>query len=93
MRILLDTPIWIWSQEAPQRLSTWISESLRCLLAETIPLSHEIALTAYDLSDPFHPDPADRIIVATAMALDLTLATADPRILDYPHVLSMDARS
>ena len=35
---------------------------------------------------PFHADPADRIIVATARIHGLTVLTADTRILAYPHV-------
>ena len=132
MKILLDTHVWVWSQESPEllgpatrsavadedhalfvspvssleiarlawggrltlagRLQTWITESLRALLADTVPLTHEIAITAYDLPGKFHRDPADRMLVATAMVHDLTLVTADERILAYPHVLSLDAR-
>ena len=75
------------------RLQTWIGESLDALLAATIPLSHEIAIAAYELPGQFHRDPADRILVATATVYDLTLMTADDRILAYPHVLSQDARN
>ena len=132
MRILLDTHIWIWSQESPEelgpdarntvadeanallvstassleiarlvwggrltlagRLETWISESLDALLAETVPLTHEIAIAAYNLPGEFHRDPADRMLVATAVVHDLTFMTADERILAYPHLLSLDAR-
>ena len=133
LRILLDTHVWIWSQESLDllgpnardiladeenellvstvssleiarlieggrltlagRLQTWIGESLDALLAATIPLSHEIAIAAYELPGQFHRDPADRILVATATVYDLTLMTADDRILAYPHVLSQDARN
>ena len=41
---------------------------------------------AYSLSGEFHPDPADRIITATARLKDYTLLTADKKILLYPHV-------
>ena len=132
MRILLDTHVWIWSQESPERLGevardalddesnellvspvssleiarlawagrvalagrleTWVADSLSALLADTVPLGHEIAISAYNLPGDFHRDPADRMIVATARVHDLTLATADERILSYPHVLSLDAR-
>jgi len=132
VRILLDTHVWIWTQESPESLGptargiiadesnellvspissleisrlvwggrmtlagrpqTWITESLEALLADTLPLSHEISLAAYELPGEFHRDPADRVLVATARIFDLTLATADERILAYPHVLSMDAR-
>jgi len=133
VKILLDTHVWIWSQEMPERLgpvargaiadeanelyvsaastleisrllwggrlalagrpATWVCSSLEALLAETIPLTNEISMAAYDLSGEFHRDPIDRILVATATVHDLTLATADERILAYAHVLSLDAQS
>jgi PIN domain nuclease of toxin-antitoxin system len=56
-------------------------------------LSGEIVLAAHDLED-FHKDPADRFIVATALALDLTLITSDKKILTWPGPLKrLDARS
>ena len=133
MRILLDTHVWIWSQEAQEQfgpearsiilnedndlfvssissleisrlvwrkhltlagqLRTWISETLQALRAETIPVTHEIALAAYELPGEFHRDPADRILVATAVVHNFTLMTADNRILEYPHLLSHDVRT
>ena len=44
---------------------------------------------AYSLPPPFHADPADRILVATARLRGLPVVTADRRILDYPHVESI----
>jgi len=41
------------------------------------------------LPDPFHRDPADRIIVATARKLQCPIVTADHKILEYPHVETM----
>jgi len=35
---------------------------------------------------PFHKDPFDRIIVATAIQENLTVVTRDDRILAYPHL-------
>lgn len=70
-----------------------MAESLRTLLADTVPLTHEIAIAAYGLPGEFHRDPADRMLVATAVVHDLTLVTADERILAYPHALSLDARA
>ena len=133
MRWLLDTHVWIWSQEAveklgpqtvewlrdPQvslsvctvstleiarlvargtielsgRLDDWVATSLDTLACSTLDISHRIAMGAYALPEPFHRDPADRILVSTARCHDLTLLTADERILDYPHGKSQDARS
>jgi len=51
-----------------------------------IPLDGSIAMRAVALAN-FHPDPADRFIVATAQSLDATLITADQKILDWPGEL------
>ncbi len=59
---------------------------------QEIPLTGDIAIAAARLSD-LHADPADRIIVATGMAEDATLVTADDRILDWSGELKrQDAR-
>ena len=71
---------------------TWVCEAMAALLAETIALSHEIAAGAYELPGEFHRDPADRVLVASARVHDLTVLTADDRILAYRHVLTKDAR-
>ena len=52
-------------------------------------ISLEIVEEAYSLPDVFHPDPADRIITATARLSDCTILTADKKILEYPHVNSI----
>ncbi len=41
---------------------------------------------AYCLPPPFHRDPADRMIVATARLLNCPIVSADKKILSYPHV-------
>lgn len=51
-------------------------------------ISLEIIEEAYSLPKPFHADPADRIITATARLFNATLLTADKKILDYRHVSS-----
>lgn len=73
-------------------LQNWIEQSLEDLAAETVPVTHEIALEAYRLPGRFHKDPADRLLVATARHLNLILVTADSRILNYSGVSSRDAR-
>ena len=41
---------------------------------------------SYSLPEDFHPDPVDRILVATARLHTAALITGDKKILDYPHV-------
>jgi PIN domain nuclease of toxin-antitoxin system len=54
------------------------------------PLTHEIALLARQLS--LHRDPADRILAATAEVLDLTLVTADERLLGLGTIRTLGNR-
>jgi len=54
------------------------------------PLTHEIALLARQLS--LHQDPADRILAATAEVLDLTLVTADERLLGLGTIRTLGNR-
>lgn len=50
-----------------------------------VPVEGVIALNAAALP-PIHADPADRVIVATAMHLRARLLTPDPMIARYPGV-------
>jgi PIN domain nuclease of toxin-antitoxin system len=132
VKLLLDTHVWIWSQEDPGRLGPqtrrlllsqqhenhvctvstlevarlvalgdikvsmglkdWIEQALQAIEARTVQVSHDIALEAYALPSPFHKDPADRLLVATARCHELTLLSADERILNYGGVRSRDSR-
>ena len=47
---------------------------------ELIPLTAGIALCAGELPDPFHGDPMDRMIAATAITEKCVLITADSKI-------------
>ncbi|MFP4562335.1 MAG: PIN domain-containing protein [Spirochaetia bacterium] len=73
-------------------LPNWVTVTSKNLLARTAEVTHEIAARAYELRGDFHKDPADRLLVATAREGELSLLTADQRILDYPYVRTMDAR-
>jgi PIN domain nuclease of toxin-antitoxin system len=46
-------------------------------------LTPDILIDSSMLPGPVHGDPADRILIATARALDLTIVTRDSAILDY----------
>ena len=76
--------------DAPEDVSAWRHELLEQGLVE-IPVDGEIGIRANSLQD-FHADPADRIIVATALD-GHRLVTADERILDWSGDLDrLDAR-
>jgi PIN domain nuclease of toxin-antitoxin system len=65
---------------------SWLRRLLSYPGVELLPVTPEIAVRAYSLPEPFHRDPADRILVATAIELACPLLTDDGRILAYPHV-------
>jgi PIN domain nuclease of toxin-antitoxin system len=129
---LLDTHVWIWTQEQPEAigkkarailettseelcmsavssleiarlvsggllelkgsLDRWVRSAVDSMEARSIDVDHRVAIEAYKLPGRFHKDPADRMLVATARINDLTLVTADERILAYGEVRSLDAR-
>lgn len=132
MSFLLDTHVWIWTQEQPDcigpvsrallettpeelcvsavssleiarlvaggllelkgRLDRWVRTAMDTIEARGLDVDHQIAIEAYKLPGRFHKDPADRLLVATARVRDMTLVTADERILDYRSVRTLDAR-
>lgn len=133
--LLLDTHIWIWLTDAPERVSSgcvdlvrraqpagrvhlspisvWefgmlarkgrlsVTPDARAWVARTLDshlriasLTPEMALDAAFLPDVPPGDPADRLLVATARALDAALVTRDAAILAYGaagHVRVVDA--
>ena len=67
--------------EGPAIVRDWRNRILSLGVRE-IGLSAEIALRAVDLEE-LHSDPMDRIIIATALAEDAVLLTADRSILEW----------
>ena len=65
---------------------TWLNSELAYPSVQLLPITPEIAVAAYRLPDTFHPDPADRLIVATAMANGCPLLTSDDRIIGQAFV-------
>jgi PIN domain nuclease of toxin-antitoxin system len=129
LKFLLDTHIWLWLVESPERLadrtakeladpanelwlspiSTWeiltlcrkgrirlpldLGDWLPQALAgiqRHAPLTNEIVVASQYLA--LHADPADRFIAATAQVLDLTLVTADQRLLGLGTIRTMANR-
>ena len=59
----------------------WVEEALSRIPLHEAPLSHAVALRSHSISLP-HQDPADRFLAATAAVYELTLVTADRRLID-----------
>ena len=73
-----------------------VDRQVKALLDSVMPwgfLDHRRGLAvieeAYSLPEEFHPDPADRIIVATARLKDAAVVTSDEKICEYPHVATL----
>ena len=74
--------------EIDENLTEWLARATAG--TREAPFTHEIALVARQL--PLHQDPADRILAATAEVLDLTLVTADERLLGLGTIRTMASR-
>ena len=74
-RLRLDRPAGVWIERA-------LAEPAMNLLQ----LSPGIVVESTQLPEPFHRDPADQLLVATARVMDCPLMTEDTKIASYPHV-------
>ncbi len=72
--------------ELPCSVNDWMSQSLAYPNIQLLNLTPEIAIESTQLPQPFHRDPADQIIVATARIYDCPLVTVDEKIRHYSHV-------
>jgi PIN domain nuclease of toxin-antitoxin system len=61
----------------------WYERVVALYQFSEIGITADLALAAYELPEPFHKDPADRLIVAMARRLRAPVVTVDRRILDY----------
>lgn len=61
----------------------WFERLLSLPGMRPAPLAVAAAISSSFLDEPFHGDPADRLLVATARTLPATLVTRDARILTY----------
>jgi PIN domain nuclease of toxin-antitoxin system len=77
-QLVLDRPVDAWLDLATLRPGLHLAELTRPILTESC-----------RLPPPFHGDPADQIIVATARDRDAVIVTKDQRIRGYAHVRSV----
>ena len=64
-------------------IADWLTAALALPGIQLEPLSPSIAVASTRLPWDVHPDPADRILLATARHLDATLVSADRQLLAY----------
>lgn len=67
----------------------WLKKALAIPKLRLVELSPIIAYRSTVLPPPFHNDPGDQIIVATALEEGATLLTRDEKIRCYSHVQSL----
>ena len=67
----------------------WMAEALAMPKLRIAPLTPTIAHRSISLPQPFHGDPGDQIIVATAREENATLLTKDKLIQQYSHVRTL----
>ena len=77
-QLTLDRPLDQWLDAAVTRPGLGIWELTRAILVQSCALPQ-----------PFHGDPADQILVATARQRGAVLVTRDRRIQRYSHVHSL----
>jgi PIN domain nuclease of toxin-antitoxin system len=71
-RIELDVPV-----------DAWVRRFLDRPGIEAVPLTHLAAARSYQLTHIEHRDPADRLLIATAIELGCPLVTYDERITQF----------
>jgi PIN domain nuclease of toxin-antitoxin system len=94
------SPVSVWEAtllaergriKAGSDTEVWVSSMVAALPCREAKLTHEIALASRSLTLA-HQDPADRFIAGTARVLELTLVTADERLLGSTEFAVMASR-
>ncbi|GLQ91014.1 type II toxin-antitoxin system VapC family toxin [Dyella flagellata] len=67
-------------------VESWLATVAQIEAVRFMPVDIEVGLKSVQLPGEFHNDPADRMIVATARKLAVSLVTRDEKIRNYPHV-------
>ena len=77
-QIVLDRP-----------LDDWLDSAMATPGLHGAELTRGILVDSCQLPQPFHGDPADQMIIATARHHGAAIVTKDRRIREYPHVRSI----
>jgi PIN domain nuclease of toxin-antitoxin system len=64
----------------------WLYRCEKLPFLSFVPVSNAIAVESVRLPGFPHPDPADRIIAATALSLGAVLVTKDDKLRNYSHL-------
>jgi PIN domain nuclease of toxin-antitoxin system len=70
----------------------WLHDVLHAVAFHEAPLNREVAIQSR-LVDLPHQDPVDRFLAATALVYDLTLVTADERLLQSQRIPTLAGAS
>jgi PIN domain nuclease of toxin-antitoxin system len=70
-------------------VADWIARAESAPEMRFVPVDHRVGIRSEQLVDFPHKDPADRMIVATALNLGAALITADRRLRDYAPVTTI----
>jgi PIN domain nuclease of toxin-antitoxin system len=94
------SPISVWellmlTQKGRVQLNedavSWARRTIEVLQLHEAPLTFEVALETSTLSLA-HSDPSDRLIAASAKVFDLTLVTADEKLIAAPGIKTLPNR-
>lgn len=72
-------------------VDAWVTRARAAAPFHEAPLTHDIALAIQHVTLPYG-DPVDRFLVATARVLELTLVTADSRLIKSRQVPTLTNR-
>lgn len=67
-------------------LVDWLREALEVHEVEVVAIDARIAARSVRIAQNFHGDPADQLIAATAIELDVPLVTADELLRSSPAI-------
>lgn len=78
----LATLVDLGRVELDESLESFLTTAASAKTVRTLPITTEVVVEMNRLPAAFHRDPADRLIVASAIATDRSLATRDRRIME-----------